>query len=285
MDACRRVSPQAPEGLDLHDVSIHIRAMPDFRSLLYGGYLGHTRHYRNCIRLVAVLYWRHPVLGVWPSDQREGSAPVTAHAASVVAERIQTVFRDPSLEGMISLEWPEFEDFVQHVFTHAGYHVTKVARQLRRNYVDLELRMEPTGAVVAHVEVRRYSTANIIRARVLQFLGALETTHTPRGYIVTTSDFTQPARQVADATDGLVHVVNGRQFLNYIEYVRGSRLTDEQGAPVLLTGEPISPEYILAAEAIPRLDPLPKRWILCSYRPCTLSGSTIYMSRFKLLLP
>lgn len=180
---------------------------------------------------------------------------MTAHATSVGADRIQTVFRDPSLAGMIGLDWSEFEDFVQLVFLQAGYHVTKVARQLRRNYVDLELRLEPTSAVIAHVEVRRYSTANIIRARVLQFLGALEVKHMPRGYIVTTSDFTQPARQVAVDSSGRVHLVNGQQFLRYIEYVRGSRLTDEQGVPVLLTGEPISPEVILAADAIPRLDP------------------------------
>ena len=53
---------------------------------------------------------------------------MTAHATSVGAERIQTAFRDPSLAGMIGLEWSEFEDFVHYVFSQAGYHVTKVAR-------------------------------------------------------------------------------------------------------------------------------------------------------------
>jgi restriction endonuclease/AAA domain-containing protein len=168
--------------------------------------------------------------------------------------RLRALFADPSLEGMLTLEWEEFEDFVQHVFEQAGFHVTKVARHLKRQYVDLELRLHAEGAVLAHVEVRRYRTAHIIRAKAVQFLGALVAKRVPRGYMVTTSDFTQPARRVAQESDGRMYLLNGRQLLRYIEYVRGSRLTDEDDALVRTDEQPIPPEYILAAEAIPRAD-------------------------------
>jgi hypothetical protein len=36
---------------------------------------------------------------------------MAAKAEIAVAERILTLFRDPTLEGMLALEWPEFEDF------------------------------------------------------------------------------------------------------------------------------------------------------------------------------
>ncbi len=169
-------------------------------------------------------------------------------------ELIAKLFASPFKEGLLGLEWPEFEDFVQYVFECAGYNVEKVASYHYRHHVDLMLRHKAGGKVVALVEVRRYSTANIIKARVLQFLGALLAHDVPRGYIVTTSDFTQPAYMVAQQAHGKVGLINGDRLLRYIRYVHGTRLTDDEGGSPSMQQALISPQLLLDAEAIPRRD-------------------------------
>jgi len=166
--------------------------------------------------------------------------------------RITTLFATPTLTGMQGLTWEEFEDFVQHVFERAGYHVTKVATKHHTQHVDLNLRLHEGGRVLAQVEVRRYRTAYIIKARVLQFLGALSAKHVPTGYLVTTSDFTQPAYLVEQEAAGKVRLLNGSRFLRYIHYISGTRLVGDNSEAAALSQPLISPDYLFQAETIAR---------------------------------
>lgn len=180
--------------------------------------------------------------------------------AAVVDEATRTRFvqllRSPSLEGMVALPWEDFEDFVRFVFEGAGYHVTKVASQHHRHHVDLELRYKAEGRVVALVEVRRYTTANIIKARVLQFVGALNAKHVPAGFLVTTTDFTQPGYGVAQEVGPKLLLVNGQHFLRFIKYVHGSRLTGDAAEKLAVPQPLISPSHLFEADSIPRHHPL-----------------------------
>ncbi len=154
---------------------------------------------------------------------------------------------------MLALEWPEFEDFVLYVFNCAGYHVTKVSPYHQKYHVDLELRLKPDAKVIAQVEVRRYSTANIIKARVLQFLGALTAQKVPQGFLITTSDFTQPAYAVAESSGGKVRLLNSAKLLRYIRYLSGSRVTDEDANTLSVQQPLVSPNLLFEAASIPRL--------------------------------
>src|SRR5258706_7813729 len=88
----------------------------------------------------------------------------TMDAAS--AARLARLFAAPSKQGMLELDWAEFEDFVQHVFECAGYAVEKVSSRPKHN-VDLVLHAgHIEGKVVARVEVRRYQTARLPRAHL-----------------------------------------------------------------------------------------------------------------------
>lgn len=179
-------------------------------------------------------------------------------AATVDARAItqlEQLFLHPSKDGMLALEWSAFEDFVQYVFQCAGYHVTKVSPYHQKHHVDLELRHKPEGKIIAQIEVRRYSTANIIKARVLQFLGALDAKKVPQGYLITTSDFTQPAYTVAESSGGKVRLMNSEKLLRFIRYVGGSRVTGEDIDASTLHQPIISPNLLFAAESIPRLAP------------------------------
>jgi chromosome partitioning protein len=177
---------------------------------------------------------------------------MTVSVDAITAKKLAGVFDHPSKEAMLALDWTEFEDFVQLVFESAGYAVEKVSPQPKHN-VDLILRTKNNGGrIVARVEVRRYSTANIIRARVHQFYGALAQKGTTPGYIVTTSDFTRPAYEAAIAYGGKVKLINGDRFLRYIRYLSGTRALGAGGEAPNLTQPTIAPDLLLEAEAIPR---------------------------------
>jgi cellulose biosynthesis protein BcsQ len=186
---------------------------------------------------------------------------------TALTAQVAALYKDPSLEGMLALEWYEFEDFVRYVFEQAGYSVQKVGPD-QHYHVDLLLRRSAGGPVEGRVEVRRYGHALVKRA-VLAFFGALVAEGGQQGFLVTTSDFTQPAKDLAQTLNGRVQLVNGHQLLRYIRYVRGSRLTEDDQAgdglvplgpeamPAFPLAEepPISPTYLLDADAIARRDP------------------------------
>src|SRR5258708_21957587 len=114
--------------------------------------------------------------------------------AAVEVKAFEEIFKSPSLDQILSMNWPDFEGFVQHVFECAGYYVENVASQHDKHYVDLLLRQgHATGKVLAAIEVRRYSTAHIIRGAVLKFAGALHIEDGIPGFLITTSEFTGPA--------------------------------------------------------------------------------------------
>lgn len=180
---------------------------------------------------------------------------MTVSVDAVTSAKLADVFAHPTKEAMLALDWSEFEDFVQLVFESAGYTVEKVAPRPKHN-VDLILHVgHLSGRIVARVEVRRYSTANIIRARVHQFYGALVQKGSAPGYIVTTSDFTKPAYEAAAAYNGKVKLINGDRFLRYIRYISGTRALGAGGESPNLTQPTIAPDLLLDAEAIQRCSP------------------------------
>src|SRR5260221_4937790 len=201
----------------------------------------------------------HAIVGPLPlavrqlQRRRRRAMAATMDAAS--AARLARLFAAPSKQGMLELDWAEFEDFVQHVFECAGYAVEKVSSRPKHN-VDLGLHAgHIEGKVVARVEVRRYQTARLPRARIWQFHGALLGQGNAPGYIVTTSEFTRPAYDAAEATHGKVKLINGERLIRYIRYVSGSRLISTNGATASLHQPVIAPDYLLDAEAIPRRSP------------------------------
>jgi hypothetical protein len=101
--------------------------------------------------------------------------------------QFEELFKDPSLESMLRLNWSEFQDFVQYVFECAGYVVEYVAD---RRYpfgpgVDLNLHVgmiqEPP---FARVEVRHYDPGALIAfGDVAAFLGILNLGGGVPGYL------------------------------------------------------------------------------------------------------
>lgn len=136
----------------------------------------------------------------------------------------EAIFARPTMRAMLELTPHQFERFVAHVFRHAGYGVNDMSFKFVWG-VDLELRQTtPTGERgIGGIEVKRYAPEHKVdKATVQQLVGArLLRNRRMIGYLVTTSDFTPDACQLA-STYKHIHLLDGAQFVRYINYLRGS---------------------------------------------------------------
>lgn len=164
------------------------------------------------------------------------------------------IFARPTLQAMLDLSWQDFQHFVAHVFSCAGYSVQYVANKQFPNGpgVDLNLYKGPIkGKPVARVEVRKYSPENTLGYHdVTDFLGVLQVAGNIPGYLVTTSSFNDNAQAAADAVSDSVRLIDGRHLLRYITYVGGSRLSGQFDGVLLTPAIPTSPDWLLQADSI-----------------------------------
>src|SRR5689334_13464223 len=127
-------------------------------------------------------------------------------------EHFEALFKSPRLDAMLAMTPDEFEQFVKHVFEHAGYLVEVVARK-RFPYgpgVDLNLHTNPNmKKPVARVEVRRYAPQNpLTYDDVATFVGTLTLAGNIPGYLVTTSSFNKNARKAAELPNSNCHLID-----------------------------------------------------------------------------
>ena len=145
---------------------------------------------------------------------------------------------------------------MEYVFTCAGYAVKNVSGNKWPNGpgVDLELYSDKVGGKrVALVEVRRYSPHNPVDADQAHVLANKLNNEKVPGYLVTTSDFTAPARAVAvaPAAKGRLKLVNGEHLRRYIAYIRGSRIKGIWPRRPT-TPAPTPPDILFKADGIAR---------------------------------
>ncbi len=158
------------------------------------------------------------------------------------------LFARPSVQAMLDLSWQDFEQFVAHVFTCAGYTVEHVGQKQFPNGPGVDLNLY-TGAnqnkPAVRVEVRRYSPTNLLTFHdVTDFLGVLTVAGGVPGYLVTTSDFNDNARQAATNVGDKVRLIDGSMLVRYITYVGGSRLSGTFEGVSLAPTQPTSPAWL-----------------------------------------
>lgn len=170
------------------------------------------------------------------------------------AATFEQLFEVPTVESMLTLDWVDFQSFVQYVFECAGYVVEYVGD---RKYplgpgVDLNLhvgKISPTP--VARVEVRHYAPTSILGfGDIAAFLGVLDLGGGIPGYLVTTSDFAGPAYAAAQAAHGRVRLINGKRLVRYIQYIGASRLDRVYVGGKLPLTLPTEPDWLVTADAL-----------------------------------
>ncbi len=148
---------------------------------------------------------------------------------------------------MLHLTPTMFERFVGYVFSQAGYGIKHVARNILRG-VDLELESSQQPKTrLGGVEVKLYAATSLVQLRdVSKLLGARCLSNGKvTGYLVTTSDFTDPAYQAALGRNACL--INGDSLVRYINYVRGSRYKAINAATAYAP-----PTEVIAPDEFPR---------------------------------
>ena len=175
----------------------------------------------------------------------DGSS-TASYAAVATQQDFEAIFRNPTLEKMYALHWRDFERFIAHVFTCAGYHVEDVARDFfpEGPGVDLNLYATPSAAKpVARVEIKRWRQ-NLGYKHVKEFIGALTIAGGIPGYMVSAGGFANNAELAAEMASKHVKLIDGDRLLRYIAYVGGSRLNGTFAGKSVAPGQPLSPAWL-----------------------------------------
>lgn len=106
----------------------------------------------------------------------------------------------------------EFEEFIGWVFEQQGY-TTEVTKRSGDNGIDVLLTKDGKEYVV---QVKRYKDGNNIpEASIRDFYGVIAAGKKEKGFFVTTSDFTQPARLWAEGKP--IKLINGSQLVQAVQ--------------------------------------------------------------------
>ena len=132
------------------------------------------------------------------------------------------IFANPSIEEMLNLSPGNFEKFVAYVFQKSGYITSHVALRFLRG-VDIEIFHPLTPRMkLGGIEVKRFKTDHLVDLPTIQkLMGAPAVRGNTPAYLVTTSNFNSPAINMAK-TNNKVRLINGTQFIRYINYINGS---------------------------------------------------------------
>ena len=129
----------------------------------------------------------------------------------------ESYFIQQKLDELRAMSPSEFEDFLVWLFTQYGFTVKKTARQGDHG-VDLVLYKD--GKKYA-VQAKRFKEGqNIGEPMLREFYGSFEDYDAQAGYFVTTSDFTQPAREWAARRRGRLHLINGDKLIDMVRSLK-----------------------------------------------------------------
>lgn len=161
-------------------------------------------------------------------------------------EDFEQIFRYPTLEKMLALHWRDFERFIAHVFTCAGYHVEDVARNFFPEGPGVDLNLyASSGATkpVARVEIKRWKQ-KLGFQQVKEFIGALQIAGGIPGYLICTGGFADNALIAAEMASNHVKLIDGDRLLRYIAYIGGSRLNGTFAGKSVAPAQPLSPAWL-----------------------------------------
>ena len=125
-----------------------------------------------------------------------------------------------------------FERLVVKLLTAMGYggSETNAKQALRRvadGGVDGEIYQDPLGLDRIYIQAKRYSDNSVGAPAIRDFFGALDSFKAAKGLFITTSSFTDSARDTARALSKLIILVDGEQLAGMmIRYGVGCRIEE-----------------------------------------------------------
>ncbi|HEX5441691.1 MAG TPA: AAA family ATPase [Ktedonobacterales bacterium] len=157
---------------------------------------------------------------------------------SVEPARFADLFRNPSIDAMYALSPKDFEHFIAYVLQRAGYTVKEVGPHFLRG-LDLEMRLPGKSTIFGGIECKRFASNQLVTAPIVRGVRGAPAVdrRNAKPFVITTSDFNEAARKMAQTGNKRAYLINGAQLIRYIAYIQGSRHDDDD----VLTS--LSPEY------------------------------------------
>ena len=157
---------------------------------------------------------------------------------SAEPSRFADLFRNPTIDAMYALSPKDFEHFIAYVLQRAGYTVKEVGPHFLRG-LDLEMRLPGKSTIFGGVECKRFASNQLVTAPIVRGVRGAPAVdrRNAKPFVITTSDFNEAARKMAQTGNKRAYLINGTQLIRYITYIQGSRHNDDD----VLTS--ISPEY------------------------------------------
>ena len=122
-----------------------------------------------------------------------------------------------TLNQLRAMSPSEFEEFLAWLFRKQGYDVKMTARKGDHG-VDLILYK---GGRTYGVQAKRFrEKQNVGEPMLREFYGSFEDFGIQEGFFVTTSNFTQPARDWAANKAGRLHLISGDDLVRMIQLIR-----------------------------------------------------------------
>lgn len=124
---------------------------------------------------------------------------------------LQTKNKVNSLAGLRRMTPVNFEKHIAHLFQEMGYSAYTTART---GDDGIDVIATRNGSTVV-VQCKKYAAKNKVGSpQIRNFIGAMELKHATQGYFVTTSSFTEPAKQTAAKKQNLT-LIEGVKIIEW----------------------------------------------------------------------
>lgn len=128
------------------------------------------------------------------------------------------------LQDLLSMTPDQFEHMCRLLFQNQGYQVS-VTRPCGDGGIDLI--MSSNGAKMV-AQCKRYSNRAVGRPELQKFYGTFEDNSAVKGFFITTSKYTQPAREFAAGKP--IELIDGGGFAELVNRYAGGQITNETPA-------------------------------------------------------
>jgi hypothetical protein len=230
-DAGRRLLSTVERSGDerecFRDLIVGARALKPFASFFRGeptplpeiahrlGVMAGLAHSTALRRAQTLFQWRHYIDGSREASGDAGAAlPDTSSQVESMIARHNALAKQLYLERLLRLNPTQFEELVGRLVTAMGFQNVQVVGGARDGGVDVTAqKLDDWGQPVpVLLQVKRYQKP-VGRRVIDELLGVLHRNRQPHGVLVTTSDFSTQALEVAKGEANL-RLVNGAQLVD-----------------------------------------------------------------------
>ena len=118
-----------------------------------------------------------------------------------------------SLKVIQDVEWKRFEDLSMGYYLEKGI-LAKATSLGTGGGIDIKLYQDGTGNATSLVQCKSWNSKQVGVKAIREFLGVLTHEKVPKGFFMTSGDFTDDAKKTAKANK--INLINGEMFLSMI---------------------------------------------------------------------